>query len=190
MRLVLLGPPGAGKGTQAQRLAVDLHVPTISTGDIFRSSIAGGTELGRLAQSYLDAGRLVPDQVTNDMVRARLAEPDCANGFVLDGYPRNVAQARVLDDMLATLGTKLDRVVELTVDIAEIVDRLHVRAVEQGRSDDTPEVIRHRQEVYIEQTAPLVNLYSGRGILVKVDGLGSVDEVSARISSALAPDEN
>jgi adenylate kinase len=187
VRLILLGPPGAGKGTQAQRLAADLGVPAISTGEIFRVNIAGDTELGRVAQSYLDAGKLVPDEVTNDMVRNRLGSADCIAGFVLDGYPRTVAQAHALDDMLAARDTKLDRVVELTVDLAEIVDRLHRRAVEQGRSDDTPDVIRHRQEVYLEQTAPLVDLYSERGILVKIDGMGDIDEVTARVESALAP---
>jgi adenylate kinase len=187
VRVVLIGPPGAGKGTQAERLAADLRVPTISTGDIFRSNIVDGTPLGRLAQSYLDAGKLVPDEVTNDMVRERLCRPDCMPGFVLDGYPRTIAQAHALDDMLGELGTKLDHVVELTVDVPEVVDRLHRRAMEQGRSDDTPEVIRHRQEVYLEQTAPLVDFYRDHGILVDVDGMGSIDEVTARIESALGP---
>ncbi|MGZ4613512.1 MAG: adenylate kinase [Kineosporiaceae bacterium] len=185
MRVVLLGPPGAGKGTQAERLAADLGVPAISTGDIFRSNIVGDTELGRLARTYLDAGTLVPDEVTNEMVRDRISREDCAKGLVLDGYPRTVAQVQALDGMLAALGTELDRVVELTVDVAEVVDRLYRRALEQGRSDDTPEVIRHRQEVYLEQTAPLVDVYGGRGILVRVDGMGSVDEVTARIEAAL-----
>jgi len=188
MRLVLLGPPGAGKGTQATRLAAGLGVPAISTGDIFRSNISGGSELGRLAKNYLDAGRLVPDDVTNEMVRDRLSQADCRTGFLLDGYPRTVAQVHALDGMLSGLGTALDRVVEITADLPEIVDRLHRRAVEQGRSDDTPDVIRHRQEVYLEQTAPLVTIYRQRGILVRVDGMGSVDEVTARIEAALAPD--
>jgi adenylate kinase len=187
VRLVLLGAPGAGKGTQAQRLAAGLHVPTISTGEIFRWNIAEGSDLGRQAESYLDAGKLVPDEVTNDMVRDRISQPDCASGFVLDGYPRNVAQARVLDDMLAALGTKLDRVVELTVDVDEVVRRLHRRAQIEGRSDDTEDVIRHRQEVYAEQTAPLVDLYRERHVLVQVDGMGDVDEVTERLTSALRP---
>jgi adenylate kinase len=187
VRLVLLGPPGAGKGTQAKRLADGLGVPTISTGDIFRSNIAEGTQLGRLAQSYLDAGRLVPDEVTNDMVRDRICRRDCNLGFVLDGYPRNVAQAHALDDMLASLGTHLDHVVELTVDIEEVINRLHRRAAIEGRSDDTDDVIRHRQEVYVEQTAPLVDLYRGRALLVQVDGMGDIDEVAERLASALQP---
>jgi adenylate kinase len=187
VRLVLLGPPGAGKGTQAKRLAAHLGLPTISTGDIFRSSISEGTDLGRLAQSYLDAGKLVPDEVTNDMVRDRISRADCAGGFVLDGYPRTVAQAAALDDMLTALGARLDRVVELTVDVDEVVARLHRRARIEGRSDDTEDVIRHRQEVYAEQTAPLVDLYHMRGLLVRVDGMGEIDEVTERLTSALQP---
>jgi adenylate kinase len=187
VKLVMLGPPGAGKGTQAQRLAADLGVPTISTGDIFRSNIAGDTPLGRLAKSYLDAGGLVPDEVTNDMVRDRLARADCLSGFILDGYPRTLAQVEALDAILAAIDGGLDRVVELTVDIDEVVKRLHQRAVEQGRDDDKPEVIRRRQEVYVEQTAPLVDVYSERGLLVKVDGMGDVDEVTAPIEAALTP---
>jgi adenylate kinase len=187
VRLVLLGPPGAGKGTQAKRLADELGVPTISTGDIFRSSIADGTQLGRLAQSYLDAGKLVPDEVTNDMVRDRICRPDCTPGFVLDGYPRTVAQAHTLDDMLTEHGAHLDRVVELTVDIEEVIKRLHRRAAIEGRSDDTDDVIRHRQEVYAEQTAPLVDFYRERGLLVQVDGMGDIDEVTERVASALQP---
>jgi adenylate kinase len=187
VRLVLLGPPGAGKGTQAKRLAARLAVPAISTGDIFRSSIADGTELGRLAQSYLDAGKLVPDEVTNDMVRERISRPDSAAGFLLDGYPRTVAQAHALDDMLAGLGAHLDRVVELTVDVSEMIRRLNRRAEIEGRSDDTEDVIRHRQDVYVEQTAPLVDLYRERSVLVQVDGMGEVDEVTDRLTSALRP---
>jgi adenylate kinase len=185
VRLVLLGPPGAGKGTQAKRLAACLGVPAISTGDIFRSNIADDSELGRLAQSYLDAGKLVPDEVTNDMVRERISRADSSPGFVLDGYPRTVAQARALDDMLAQLGTHLDRVVELTVDVSEVIKRLLRRAEIEGRSDDTEDVIRHRQDVYVEQTAPLVDLYRERSVLVQVDGMGEVDDVTERLTSAL-----
>jgi adenylate kinase len=185
VRLVLLGPPGAGKGTQAKRLAVHLGIPAISTGDIFRSNIEGDTELGRLAQSYMNDGGLVPDEVTNDMVRDRIAQADCRPGFILDGYPRTLAQVDALDGMLKGLDTQLDHVVELTVDVEEVVRRLHQRAVEQGRPDDTPEVIRRRQEVYLEQTAPLVDVYRERGLLVQVDGMGEVDVVTTRMTSAL-----
>jgi len=187
VRLILLGPPGAGKGTQAKRLAAHFGVPQISTGDIFRSHIAGSTQLGRLAQSYLDAGKLVPDDVTNDMVRDRLGSADCADGFVLDGYPRTVAQVEALDAILGDLGCSLDAVVELTVDVPEVVARLLRRAQIEGRSDDTEDVIRHRQDVYVEQTAPLVDVYGGRGLLVPVDGMGEMDDVTERVTSALQP---
>jgi adenylate kinase len=181
----MLGPPGAGKGTQAKRLAVDLDVPAISTGDIFRSNIRERTELGRLVQSILEEGGLVPDEVTNDMVRDRVGQPDCGEGFILDGYPRTLAQVDALDSMLKGIDTQLDHVIELTVDVDEVVRRLHQRAVEEGRDDDTPPVIRRRQEVYQQDTAPLVDVYTQRGLLVKVDGMGAVDEVTARIEAAL-----
>jgi adenylate kinase len=189
MRLVLLGPPGAGKGTQAKRLAEWLGVPAISTGDIFRANIAGDTELGRLARSFTDSGRLVPDEVTNAMVKDRLGHPDTGPGFLLDGYPRNAAQVAALDQMLADAGTPLQAVVELTVDTDEVVVRLLKRAELEGRPDDTEDVIRHRQGVYAEQTAPLTDIYGARGLLVRVDGMGDVDEVTARLTRALtAPD--
>ncbi len=185
MKLVLLGPPGAGKGTQAKRLAEHVHVPAISTGDIFRANIAGGTPLGTAARSYTDAGKLVPDEITNGMVRERLAQPDCADGFLLDGYPRNVGQVAALDEILSERGTGLDAVLELSVDTGELVQRLLRRAEIENRADDTEDVIRHRQEVYREQTVPLTDLYSERGLLVRVDGTGDVDEVTARLSNAL-----
>jgi adenylate kinase len=187
MRLVLLGPPGAGKGTQAKRLAEWLKIPAISTGDIFRANIAGDTPLGRLARSYTDAGKLVPDEVTNEMVKDRLAQPDTANGFLLDGYPRNVAQVEALDETLTAAGTQLDVVVEITADSDEVVERLLNRAQIEGRPDDTEDVIRHRLEVYAEQTAPLTEVYGGRGSLVRVDGVGEVDEVTGRLTRALQP---
>jgi adenylate kinase len=185
-RLVLLGPPGAGKGTQAVRLAVRLGVPAISTGDIFRTNVGEGTDLGRLAQEYMDSGSLVPDEVTNAMVRHRLAENDAIGGFLLDGYPRNVAQAGELDDTLNATGVVLDAVVEITANVDEVVTRLLHRAEIEGRADDTEPVIRHRMTVYSEQTAPLAAFYQVRGILVQVDGMGSVDEVTDRMVGALA----
>lgn len=185
-RVVLMGPPGAGKGTQAVRLAEHLGVPAISTGDIFRANVAERTELGQQAQRYMDAGEYVPDEVTNAMVADRLSAEDAATGFLLDGYPRTEAQVGELDRMLDAAGVSLDVVVELTADVDELVKRLLGRAAEQGRSDDTESVIRRRLEVYAEQTAALVDLYESRGILVRVDGLGTVDEVSARLLDALS----
>jgi len=181
----MLGAPGAGKGTQAKRLAAALRIPAISTGDIFRANISQQTELGLKVQMILRGGGLVPDEVTNDMVRDRIGQSDCAEGFILDGYPRTLAQVDALDRMLKAFETQLDRVVELTVDIDEVVRRLHQRAVEEGRDDDKPEVIRRRQEVYQQDTAPLVDVYSERGLLAKVDGMGAVDHVTARIEAAL-----
>ncbi|WP_156224052.1 adenylate kinase [Pseudactinotalea suaedae] len=185
-RLVLMGPPGAGKGTQASRLAEHLGVPAISTGDIFRANVAERTELGQQAQRYMDAGEYVPDEVTNAMVADRLAADDATAGFLLDGYPRTEAQVGELDRMLEAAGVSLDVVVELTADVDELVKRLLGRAAEQGRSDDTESVIRRRLEVYSEQTAALVDVYDARGILVRVDGLGSVDDVAARLLDALS----
>jgi len=185
MRLVFMGPPGAGKGTQATGLAARLGIPHISTGDIFRANVSQGTPLGVDARRYMDAGEYVPDDVTNAMVRDRLAQSDCAPGFLLDGYPRTVDQVAQLDDMLASSGHALDRVVELTVDIDEVVGRLVRRAADQGRADDTEDVIRRRLEVYAEQTAPLLAVYSARDLLVQVDGLGDIDEVAGRLASAL-----
>ena len=187
VRLVLLGAPGAGKGTQAERLSQALGVPAISTGDIFRRNVAERTELGQRAQRYMDAGEYVPDEVTNDMVDDRLSQADAANGFLLDGYPRTIEQVRALDDMLSAQGHQLDVVVELTVDTEAVVQRLLGRAQEQGRSDDTDVVIRRRLEVYEEQTAPLAEHYHQRGLLVRVDGMGEISEVTQRLLEALAP---
>ncbi|WP_258726093.1 adenylate kinase [Cellulomonas sp. NS3] len=186
-RLVIMGPQGAGKGTQAARLADRLGVPAISTGDIFRANIKGGTDLGRLAQEYTAQGELVPDSVTNDMVRDRLAQQDVAEGFILDGYPRNAAQVTELDEILAALGTRLDAVVELTADRDELLARLRNRAQVEGREDDTEEAIARRLDIYAEQTAPLTTAYGERGLLVRVDGIGGIDEVTARLTDALAP---
>jgi adenylate kinase len=186
MRVVFMGPPGAGKGTQAALVAEHFGVPQISTGDIFRANVAAGTELGVIAKRYMEAGEYVPDEVTNDMVRARLSQPDARRGFLLDGYPRTVDQVAWLDEMLADLGTSLDGVIVLRVDREELIARLLERARTSGRADDTEEVIRHRQEVYAEQTTPLLSLYSERGLVVEVDGHGTVDEVAERIWNALA----
>lgn len=184
-RLVLLGPPGAGKGTQAARLAESLGVPAISTGDIFRANIKNGTDLGRKVQDITASGALVPDELTNELVRDRLAQADAVDGFLLDGYPRNVAQVAALDEILAAAGAGIDAAVELTVDPQVVVDRLTRRAAIEGRADDTEDVIRHRLDVYAEQTAPISQVYAARGLLVQVDGLGEVDEVTQRLLDAL-----
>ena len=214
MRLVLVGPPGAGKGTQAQFIAEHLHVPKISTGDIFRANVGEGTELGLLAKSFMDRGDLVPDDVTIDMVRLRLAEPDATNGFLLDGFPRTVPQAQTLDDMLADGGVKLDVVLELVVENDEVIRRLsgrrtcrtcnHIWHVEfdppavEGicdldggelyqRDDDKPDTVANRLEVYDKDTAPLVSYYALRNILIGIDATGPVDDVTQRAIDALRP---
>ncbi len=185
MRLIMMGPPGAGKGTQADIVCTDKSIPHISTGDIFRANVTQGTALGIEAKRYMDAGEYVPDGVTNAMVRDRLAQADCAKGFLLDGYPRTIEQVGELDSMLAAQGAGIDAVVELTVDIEEVVQRLVKRAADQGRADDTEEVIRRRLEVFAEQTAPLTSLYASRGILTQVSGMGDVADVTARIHAVL-----
>lgn len=185
-RMVLLGAPGAGKGTQAARIAERLSIPAISTGDIFRSHAARGTELGAQAAQYMDRGEYVPDSITNAMVAERLSRPDCAQGFLLDGYPRTQDQVGELDAMLAAHGQALDVVVEITAETEAVVARLLKRAGEQGRADDTEPVIRRRLEVYAESTEPLVAHYSQRGLLVRVDGMGQIDEVTERLMEALA----
>ena len=185
-RMVLLGPPGAGKGTQAARIAERLGVPAISTGDIFRANVAGATELGTQAKAYMDKGEYVPDSITNAMVADRIAQADCKTGFLLDGYPRTTAQVGELDSMLKGSGLALDAVVEITADAEAVVARLLKRAGEQGRADDTEPVIRRRLEVYAESTAPLADLYAERDLLVQVDGMGEIDVVTDRIMEALA----
>jgi adenylate kinase len=185
MRVIIMGPPGAGKGTQAKYVAEHFGIPAISTGDIFRANVSKGTPLGAEAQKYMDAGEYVPDEVTNLMVRNRIDEPDARPGFLLDGYPRTLAQVEELDGMIQFTGHRLDAVVVLTVDPEEIVQRLLQRAQVEGRADDTEEVIRRRQEVYAEQTAPLIEVYRERGLLVEVDGMGEVDDVTDRIFAAL-----
>ena len=180
-----MGPPGAGKGTQAKFIAEHFGIPAISTGDIFRANVSQGTELGVEAKRYMDAGEYVPDEVTNLMVRNRIDEPDAEPGFLLDGYPRTLAQVEELDGMIKHTGHELDAVLALTVDKDEIVQRLLQRAEVEGRSDDTEDVIRRRQEIYAEETAPLLDLYRERDLLVEVDGMGEVDEVTARVFAAL-----
>ena len=185
MRLIMMGPPGAGKGTQAKYIADHFGIPAISTGDIFRANVSQGTELGIEAARYMDAGDYVPDEVTNLMVRNRIDEPDARPGFLLDGYPRTLAQVEELDGMIKHTGHALDAVVVLTVDPEELVQRLLQRAQTDGRADDTEDVIRRRQEVYAEETEPLIEIYRGRGILIEVDGMGEVAEVTQRIFDAL-----
>jgi adenylate kinase len=185
MRLILMGPPGAGKGTQAKVVAEHFGIPAISTGDIFRANVTKGTPLGKKAQEYMDAGEYVPDKVTNLMVRDRIDEPDAEPGFLLDGYPRTLAQVEELDGMIAFTGHRLDAVVVLTADPDEIVARLLQRAEVEGRTDDTEEVIRRRQEVYGEQTEPLIDVYRRRGIVHEINGMGAVDDVTKRIFDAL-----
>lgn len=185
-RLLLIGPPGAGKGTQATRLSEALGVPAISTGDIFRMHLRDETELGLKAKAFMDAGDNVPDSLTNDLVRDRLSQPDAVDGFLLDGYPRTIEQVRALDEFLAENGTSMDAVVELVADPDIVVERLKKRALEQGRADDDEAVVRHRLEVYAAQTAPLIGVYDERGLLAKVDGIGEIAEVTNRIEAALA----
>ncbi len=214
MRLILVGPPGAGKGTQAEFIAEHFRIPKISTGDIFRGNVSGGTELGRAAKKYMDAGDLVPDEITNDMVRDRLAQPDAVDGFLLDGFPRNVAQAAVLDGILDAIGSRLSVVLDLEVDHDEVVRRLsgrrtckscgHVWHVEfdapkvadvcdkcggelYHRDDDRPETVRHRLEVYADQTAPLIQFYDERLQLVTISAVGTVEDVTERAIEALLP---
>ena len=185
-RLLLIGPPGAGKGTQAAKLAEAFNIPAISTGDIFRENVKNETELGTQAKAFMDRGEYVPDSLTNALVRDRLAWADAENGFLLDGYPRTGDQVEELDSILSDAGQSLNAVVLITADTDEVVRRLLNRAAEQGRADDTEDVIRRRLEVYAEQTAPLIDVYSKRNLVIEVDGLGAVAEVTSRILEALA----
>ena len=177
-RILLIGPPGSGKGTQAHRLSGELHIPEISTGDMFRSHLANGSPLGREIREFLDTGNLVPDNLTTAMLRERLQERDARNGFLLDGYPRTVSQMDDLDGILDAAGTSLDAVVEITAHDDEIVRRLLLRSDAEGRSDDTEEVIRHRLELYRQETEPVIERYGRRALLVSVDGTADVDAVT------------
>jgi adenylate kinase len=214
VRLVLVGPPGAGKGTQAQFIAAQFAIPKISTGDIFRANVSQGTDLGVTAKKYMDAGDLVPDEVTNAMVHERLKEDDASDGFLLDGFPRTVPQATTLDGMLGDMGSALDVVLELVVDDEEVIRRLsgrrtcrscgHIWHVDFDpptrdgicdhcggelfqRDDDKPDTVQHRLDVYAEQTAPLIAFYAEKGILVGIDATGPVDDVTERATAALRP---
>ncbi len=184
--MLIVGPPGAGKGTQAARITSTYGIPDISTGDIFRANIKNETPLGTQVKAIVDAGDYVPDSLTNQLVADRLDEDDAKNGFLLDGYPRTLAQVDYLDELLAGKGQALDAVIQLTADQDEIVQRLSKRAHEQGRADDSEEAIRHRQQVYVRETSPLIDVYRERGLLVPVDGLGGMDEVAERITAALS----
>lgn len=184
-RMLIVGPPGAGKGTQSKRISEELGIVAISTGDIFRENIKGQTELGQEAQKYVDAGNLVPDSLTNRLIEDRLTWDDAKDGFLLDGYPRNRTQVAAFDEITARLGVEVDVVLELTADREELISRLVKRAEIDGRADDTEDVIRHRLEVFEQETAPMIEEYRGRGVLKQVDGLGAVDEVNARIMEAL-----
>ena len=184
-RLIIMGPPGAGKGTQAGRVAERYGIPAISTGDIFRNNIKGGTELGKRVEAILSAGGYVPDEMTNEIVKERLGWVDAAPGFLLDGYPRTVGQLEFLDNMLAASNHALDGVIELIVDEDDVVERLLKRAQIEGRADDNEETIRERMVMYRTETAPLIELYDQHGILIKVDGTGTVDEVTERVIKAV-----
>jgi adenylate kinase len=188
MRIVVLGPPGAGKGTQAVRIAEHLGCANIATGDIFRASVAEGTDLGRLAQTYMDRGDLVPDEVVIAMVMERLTEPDCRDGFILDGFPRTVAQAEALDHRLAELGTPLHAALNFEVIEDELLRRLAGRAAELHRSDDSEQTIRHRLEVFAVKTRPLIEYYRRRRLLAMVDAVGPVQQVTARVLGCLGED--
>ena len=184
-RFLLIGPPGAGKGTQAALLANAYSIPAISTGDIFRANVKNETELGLIVKSIMDRGEYVPDSLTNELIRDRLSHEDAEAGFLLDGYPRTNDQVNELDDILTSQHRILDAVILLVADTDELVRRLLKRAQEQDRADDTEDVIRHRQNVYLEQTQPLIEIYSARDLVVEIDGLGQVGEVTERILNAL-----
>jgi len=184
-QMLIIGPPGSGKGTQASRISDRLGIVAISTGDIFRANVREETPLGVEAKKYIDKGDFVPDSVTNNMVRDRLKQPDAADGFLLDGYPRTSGQVDELDNILAEAGTQLDIVLQLTADDEELVKRLLGRAAQEGRSDDNETVIRRRLALYHEETAVVVNRYAERGIVATVDGIGDIDEVTERIMTAL-----
>ena len=185
MNLLIMGPPGVGKGTQASRIKSKLNITHLSTGDILRTEIEKKTNIGVQAKLYMDAGKLVPDQVLLDIIQDRIKNPDCDDGYLLDGFPRTLPQAVGLEKIMESITHTLDMVISLTADENELVERLIKRGEESGRSDDTPEVIRNRQKIYWEQTAPLVDFYKNKGILKNVDGLGEISEITERILTIL-----
>ena len=187
MRLVLLGAPGSGKGTQAQRLRDDKGIPQVSSGDLLRDAVARGTELGKRAKAAMDAGELVSDEIVLGLIRERVGRPDAAQGFILDGYPRNLAQADALGKLLARIGQKFDAAVQLDVPTELLVERIAGRAKAEGRADDSPESVRTRLQVYNDQTAPVIDYYRQHGQLTVVDGVGELDEVFTRIIEAISP---
>ncbi|MFK4807387.1 adenylate kinase [Microbacterium sp. LWS13-1.2] len=184
-RLLIVGPQGSGKGTQGIRIAEAFGIPTVSTGDVFRGAVSAGTELGQQVKAIIEAGDLVPDELTSAVVRDRLSQQDAADGFLLDGYPRNVAQVMHLDEFLEGRDEELDAVIELDVPRDESIARISLRAAEQGRSDDTEEVIANRLAIYERETAPILDVYRTRGIVDRIDGIGSLDEITDRIIAAL-----
>jgi adenylate kinase len=185
IRLLIVGPQGSGKGTQGVRIAQAFGIPAVSTGDVFRSAVAAGSELGEQVKAVIEAGHLVSDELTSAVVRDRLSEPDTAAGFLLDGYPRNIAQVRDLDAFLEGRDEELDAVIELVVPREESITRLSLRAKEQGRTDDTEEVIANRLAIYERETAPILGVYHSRGIVDEVDGVGTLDEVTERVIASL-----
>ena len=185
MRLLIMGPQGVGKGTQAALLSKHFGIPAISTGDIFRYNIRNETELGKRVKAYTDKGELVPDELTNSIVKDRLGQEDAKNGWILDGYPRNVSQVRALDDMLAELGTPLSYAVALEAERTILMSRMSKRAKQEGRADDTPEAIAKRLATYEQETAPLLDLYESRGQLIVVNGVGEIDAISSKIIQQL-----
>jgi len=185
-RLLIVGPQGSGKGTQGVRIAESLGIPVISTGDVFRANVKEGTDLGKQVQAIIEAGNLVPDELTSAIVRDRLTQDDAAAGFLLDGYPRNLGQVADLDAFLTGRGEQLTGVIELNVPREESIARLTLRAQEQGRTDDTEDVIAHRLSIYERETAPILDVYRERGIVDTIDGVGTLDEITERIAAALA----
>lgn len=185
MKLLIMGPPGVGKGTQASHIKSKLNIAHLSTGDILRTEIEKKTDTGVQAKLYMDAGKLVPDQVLLDIIQDRIKNPDCDGGYLLDGFPRTLPQAVGLEKIMESINHALDRVISLTADEGELVERLIKRGAESGRSDDTPDVIRNRQKIYWEQTAPLLDFYQKKGILKDVDGLGEISEITERILTVL-----